>query len=269
MKHRRVNRRLNLACLTAILLAGGCSSMPAPRSTAEPSDLQQEQLGAGVYRHEGNALLIGGGPDASAKFQISLKLRLADRVFLGYTQSNLWDISQTSAPFRDTTHQPSLFYYTRASSLGSSTSVRTAWGFEHQSNGRDEADSRSVNLLFARPRMTIGPVHARHWQLEPKLHAYLGKGDENPDIADYRTHLELQVANLHDDGLGVALWWRPGKSGRGSGAVTMSLPLEKLSWSVPGFLAVQVFAGYGETLLDYNRRAGPQLRIGYMLDRGS
>ena len=49
----------------------------------------------------------------------------------------------------------------------------------------------------------------------------------------------------------------------------MSLPLEKLSWSVPGFLAVQVFAGYGETLLDYNRRAGPQLRIGYMLDRGS
>ncbi|MFK7962447.1 MAG: phospholipase A [Burkholderiaceae bacterium] len=253
----------------ALVLSAGCSSMSEIMSRAqEPADLAGEQLGQAVYRHEGNFIIAGGSPDTTAKVQVSLKVRLAGRVFFGYSQTNLWDISRASLPFRDTTHRPSLFYYGEQQPLFTVGAYRHVYGVEHNSNGRDELDSRSLNQLFYRSELSYGDQRLRHWQFAAKVFAYVGKGDENQDIDDFRNHAEFRLRNTKPNGADYSIWWRPGKGGKGSGAIEFSTGLRKLGWDVPGFLMVQLFAGYGETLLDYNRREQPQLRVGYRLDRG-
>jgi len=234
----------------------------------EPADLTGERLGQAVYQHEGNYIVVGGSPDTSAKYQLSLKVRMAGRVFFGYSQTNLWDISRASLPFRDTIHRPSILYYGSERPIGSSGAYRTVYGLEHNSNGRDELSSRSLNQLFYQPVLTIGETSSRYWRVSAKLYTYIGKDDNNQDIDDFRTNFELRVLNAKQGDASYSFWWRPGKSGRGSGTAEFSTGLRKLGWDVPGALMIQVFAGYGETLLDYNRRERPQLRIGYRLDSG-
>ena len=252
-----------------LVLSAGCGSISGVMSRAqEPDDLAGEQLGQAVYRHEGNFIVAGGSSETTAKIQVSLKVRLAGRAFFGYSQTNLWDISRASLPFRDTTHRPSLFYYGVQQPLFSVGSYRHVYGVEHNSNGRDEQDSRSLNQLFYRSELTYGDQSRRHWQFAAKVYAYVGKGDENRDIDDFRNHAEFRLRNTKPNSADYSVWWRPGKGGRGSGAIEFSTGLRKLGWDVPGFLMIQLFAGYGETLLDYDRREQPQLRVGYRLDRG-
>lgn len=263
--------RLACAGLTgfALLFSAGCGSVSGAMTRGqEPVDLNRERLGKAIYQHEGNYIVAGGSPDTTAKYQLSLKVRMAGRVFFGYSQTNLWDISRASLPFRDTTHRPSVFYYGAERPIGSGGTYRTVYGLEHNSNGRDELSSRSLNQLFYQPILTIGETSSRYWRVSAKLYAYVGKGDNNQDIDDFRTNFELRVLNAKQGGASYSVWWRPGKSGRGRGTAEFSTGLRKLGWDVPGALMIQLFAGYSETLLDYDRRERPQLRIGYRLDGG-
>ena len=239
----------------------------ATREAVPPGDIDKE-LFSQIYAHEPLYLLAGGRPDADIKFQISFKARLASRVFLGYSALSHWDVSKVSAPFRDTTHRPSLFWYSvRGEPLGA-IPMHLAAGYEHQSNGRDNENSRSIDTLFVKPTLIFGKESERHWRVVPKAFVYVGRGSQNRDIANYRGNLELSVANLVDDGWGAGATLRIGRGGRGSIQVDLTQRLDKLGFNVPGYLAVQLFSGYGETLLDYNRKGPTQLRIGYVLDRG-
>src|SRR3546814_9677101 len=64
---------------------------------------------------------IGSKGDTNARFQLSFKYRLfnptdplhpefIDNLYLGYTQTSLWDLEGDSMPFIDTTYNPSLFW---------------------------------------------------------------------------------------------------------------------------------------------------------------
>ena len=88
-----------------------------------------------------------------------------------------------------------------------------------------------------------------------------------PDIADYRGHVDLTMKLGRAGGLLLATELRRGTKGY-SAAFDLSFPLRPITGDlVGGYLQLQYFRGYGESLLDYNRKLPAQFRIGYMLVR--
>jgi phospholipase A1 len=196
--------------------------------------------------------------DVEAKFQISAKARVwasDDRrfgVWFAYTQQNQWQVYNdegiASRPFRETNYQPEVFVsYRPGIELpgGFSWKLLNA-GYTHQSNGRAQFLSRSWDRLFAevgfeRENLVLS---ARAWyRIEER-----SDKDDNPDITDFLGHAEINALYRwrgHSFQLGAR-----GNLGTGKGAV-------QFGWTTPPILGpfrgyVQLFSGYGESLIDYN-----------------
>mgnify|MGYP002140146671 CR=1 FL=1 len=101
---------------------------------------------------------------------------------------SLWDLSAPSAPFRDTSYRPSLYYALPDVGIQNRVFSRIgiATGLEHESNGRDGTASRSINTYFIEPTFNFGNLNDYHFKVAPKVYAYLGPTRDNPDIGDYR-----------------------------------------------------------------------------------
>lgn len=210
----------------------------------------------------------------TARFQISFKYELTDRIFrdddslfLGYTQTSVWDLSSPSVPFYDTSYRPSIFYEVadteRIRRKGSLPWLQT--GFEHESNGKSGADSRSMNIVFVRPCLYFGKPDETHFRFAPKVWAYVGGGG-NSEMEHYRGYADL--LGILDIGMHagffsesqVAVTLRKGAHWEyGSYQVDAAYPLGSTF-----YLHFQYFNGFGETILDYNKR-DTQYRIGIML----
>ncbi|ALU90486.1 phospholipase A1 [Herbaspirillum rubrisubalbicans M1] len=219
--------------------------------------------------------------ETHARFQLSFKFRLfvpddprsrglLDNLYLGYTQFSLWDLSVPSAPFRDTSYRPSLYYYLPDVGIQNRifSRIGIATGLEHESNGRDGTASRSINTYFIEPTFNFGNLNDYHFKVTPKVYAYLGPTRDNPDIGDYRGHLDLKLAYGKPDGVEVATMLRKGRlGGKYSAETQVTYPLSRLLPGTAGYLMASYFYGYGESLLTYNQKDHPQLRIGYALWR--
>lgn len=218
---------------------------------------------------------VGAHGGANAKFQVSIRYRLLegrdpasrywlDNLYLGYTQFSLWDLSQESKPFRDTNYRPSLFYYLADTGVrnGVVRQMSIATGVEHESNGRDGAESRSINTVFVRPTFFLGQLDDWHWTVSPKLYYYLEKNN-NSDIADYRGYMDLRLAYGRPDSWEFAATLRKGtRQWYGSVDAQVTYPLARLIPGTAGYLMAGYFVGYGESLLDYNRKLDSQWRLG-------
>lgn len=215
----------------------------------------------------------------NARFQLSFKYRLFDpagrpaqwlpllsRLHFGYTQSSIWDMGADSAPFRDTSYRPSFFWQEPTGGQGLMPDLLRA-GYEHESNGKDGANSRSINTLFAQPVWRTGFSDGRTLIFAPKVYGYLGKED-NPDIQRYRGYVDWVFRYGHEDGWLLATQLRRGTGGHGSAQFNLSYPLrEPVFARTGGFLHFQLFTGYGESLLDYNLDRGTQVRVGFSIVR--
>ncbi len=216
-----------------------------------------------------------------AKFQLSFKYRLLlpddprsrgflDNLYFAYTQTSIWDLSAASAPFRDTSYEPQVFYYLQDTGWKSSLFSRmgVAAGIGHESNGKSGADSRAVNIAFVRPTWEFGDVDSNHLTISPKIYYYISKSD-NENIQDYRGYVDLLVKYGSPDGWQLATTLRKGtRSAYGSVDTQFTYPLAKLinsAWG--GYLWVGYFNGYGEDILDYNQRNHWIARIGYSIAR--
>jgi outer membrane phospholipase A len=219
------------------------------------------------------------GSHTTARFQLSFKYRLFDPdslpvewfpplagLHFGYTQTSLWYLGANSAPFHDTSYRPSLFW--QGATAGESLMPDLLrGGFEHESNGKDGANSRSINTLFAQPVWRTEFADGRSLIFAPKVYAYLDKSD-NPDIQRYRGYANWNFRYGREDGWVLATQLRIGTSGHGSGQLDLSWPLRKpLFARTGGFLHFQLFKGYGESLLDYNLDRGTQARVGFSIVR--
>jgi phospholipase A1 len=194
--------------------------------------------------------------DVEAKFQISFKARLwttDDRrwgVWAAYTQQSQWQLynGDESRPFRETNYMPELFASYRTDvDLGGGFNWRVLnFGYNHQSNGRSDVLSRSWDRLFA----TVGverenlALYGTAWYRIPESDA----DDDNPDITDYLGHGEL-TALYRWRGNSFKLSAR-GNLSTGKGAVQAGWFTPPLLGPLRGYL--QVFSGYGESLIDYN-----------------
>ena len=241
-------------------LAGRTGEVEAPLSENDP-----------MY------FVVGPRGGWSARFQLSFKYRLFDQstgvgrdrpwlagFYLGYTQTSLWDLEEESKPFRDTSYRPSLFWrWERTDDRTWIDGIRI--GYEHESNGGGGVGSRSIDTLFVRPEWRWNLEDDARLEFTPKFYGYVDKRD-NPDIDRYRGHVDWRLR--YDTGLnwiatGIA---RVGRAGKGGVLLDLSRRIRDLRFGpVGGFLHIQYFNGYGESILDYNLRRESQLRVGFAI----
>ncbi|MCO4860241.1 phospholipase A [Cupriavidus sp. WGlv3] len=249
----------------------------AAATAPAPADLRDS---ARLSFHDPMYFMVGAHGGANAKFQFSFKYRifegedpaskrLFDNLYFSYTQFSLWDLNEDSAPFRDTNYRPSLFYYLSDTGVRNSVISRMslATGLEHESNGRNGVESRSINTVFVKPTFYFGDQNDWHWRVAPKLYAYVEKAD-NPDIAHYRGFMDLGIAYGRPDSWEFSATLRKGtRKWYGSVDAQLTYPMARLIPGTAGYLMAGYFVGYGESLLDYNHKLPWQFRIGYALTR--
>ncbi|PZQ56499.1 MAG: phospholipase [Novosphingobium pentaromativorans] len=224
--------------------------------------------------------VYGPGTDAEARIQLSFKYQLfgsrasvngralGDGLFFAYTQRMFWDLGAKSSPFRNIDFQPEVFYVTPGKALSEKATVSAQIGMRHESNGRDGVDSRSLNTIYVAPAAAFSLGEDTRLTVAPRVWLYAGDLSDNPDIRRYRGNTGLFVEIGEDDGLRLSSSSRFNfGSGKGSISADVSYPLRRLLGGGPDFyLFAQSFAGYGENLLDYNRRV-TRLRVGVALVR--
>ena len=195
-----------------------------------------------------------------AKYQLSLKTKFSHgllgtpvSLWGAYTQSSRWQVynGAASRPFRETNYEPELILAMPLQGEVAGWNLRLgSLALNHQSNGRSLPLSRSWNRVIG----TLG-VERGAWTLE--LRPWLrireaAEDDDNPDVEDFVGRGELRIAR-HGGDHGLVLQLRHslrgGDRSRGSAQLEWAFPL---SGALHGYL--QVFSGYGESLVDYNLR---------------
>lgn len=263
-----------------VVAAAGASNDqgPPPASTSlvtAPSAF--ENFRTAISPYEPIYFDAGTKDGTNARFQISFKYRLSspsdennpsfmDHWYLGYTQTSLWDLEGTSKPFIDTTYNPSLFWRHESlwQSHDKSLYAGLSTGVEHKSNGKGGADSRSINDAFIQPELNYRFNGGSTLTFAPRIKGYFAK-NENPDYADYAGYVDWKLRWAQDNGLVLTGLYRQGKQGRNSAQFEAAWPLRRTFLNMNGYLHVQYFRGYGETLLGYNQSSGSQVRVGLSL----
>jgi phospholipase A1 len=192
--------------------------------------------------------------------------------WLAYTQRSHWQAfnGAQSRPFRETNYQPEAIVSVHPQLF---VGERSGWnwrlfnvGVGHQSNGQSAPLSRSWNYAFAQLGFELDndygqwAVVARPWYRLPESAAK----DDNPDLADYIGYGDVRAVWRSCD-KEVALMARGNPAtGRGAAQLDVSFPLLWNGGFYPFLGYVQVFTGYGESLIDYNWRqttAGVGVRL--------
>lgn len=208
-----------------------------------------------------------------ARLQLSVRTKVAqnlltqgdptrrDSLWFGYTQQSYWQVftGGISRPFRTTDHEPEMMYvYPTDAQLPFGWRLRySGIGVSHQSNGQSEPLSRSWNRAYLMAGMELD----NRWRVQAKLWKRISEdadSDDNPGISDYIGRGELSAFwNASPDStLGLTLRSALNSKTRGSARLEW---LQALGTGLGGGksnlrLHTQLFSGYGDSLIDYNRR---------------
>lgn len=190
---------------------------------------------------------------ADATFQVSIRQRLTKSIlpfktfaYLTYTQKSFWDIYAKSSPFRDTNYNPGvglgkyLFYNNKL------TGAIFAQ-IKHESNGRDEKDSRSWNYLS----LSMKYFFNTRFNIAGEFWIPYVDGGNNKDLLDYRGLGYVAINYISDK----HRWWLSAELNpkKDFGVNTVLSAGFRISESSNQYLFVRFFQGYGESLLDYNK----------------
>ncbi len=203
------------------------------------------------------------------KFQLSVQKSLADNffglneTFVGaYTQTSWWQTSTKSTPFRETNYQPEFFmmmpHFDKDSMLKA-----YKFGFLHESNGQDQEKSRSWNRLYAKAFFQFDGliVSPRVWYRIPENKAT----DDNPNIDDYLGYADLELIypwKRHSFKLLARNNFHFDNTNKGAVQFDWTFPL----WEQNLFGYLQLYSGYSESLIDYDKRSD-RIGIGFALSR--
>lgn len=187
-----------------------------------------------------------------AVFQLSFKLKLIENalaspvdVWAAYTQQSFWQAynSEASSPFRESNYQPELVAVVPIdlSALGA-TAGFAGLGVVHQSNGQTPALSRSWNRLYVQLGAAKGDltVIVRAW-------TRIGDIQDNRDIFAYMGYGDLSGTYRSRGHEFSALVRQNFATRRGAVQASWAFPVIT---NLKGY--VQVFSGYGQSLIDYN-----------------
>jgi len=275
-----------MGCVAALDGAGGepAARLEAQEPPARPSAAESaaDFFKAHFFPYEPFYFLAG--PEAPvAKFQLSFNYRIVaadpestsalrralSGAYFAYTQTSLWDLDKPSAPFFDTSYRPELLYgreHLLRASLPRWARLEAQAGVKHESNGRDGVHSRSLNIAYLSPCVQFGSPDGFNVKLAPRAWVYLPDLDDNPDLPEYRGHVDLRTVAGWERGPQLAALVRMGDGAqRGSLQLDLTLPFPR-RFSRSLFFQAQYFTGYGESLLRYRERES-HYRIGLALFR--
>lgn len=204
-----------------------------------------------------------------AKFQVSFKTKAVENLFgnngdlwMAYTQTSHWQVYEgdDSRPFRESNYEPEvMLVFRNRYGLGNWRGRMLGIGINHQSNGRADPLSRSWNRVI----MNIG-LDREDWALtvRPWWRLSNGHDDDNPGIENYIGRADatlVHTRNGHEFALMARHSLRSGTDSRGAIQFDWGFPLTR---TLRGHL--QVFDGYGESLIDYDHRS-TQIGLGISL----
>lgn len=204
-----------------------------------------------------------------SKFQLSLQKTLSDNFFglnetfsAAYTQTSWWQTSADSAPFRETNYQPELFVM-MPHFMQDSILKAYKVGLLHESNGKDNENSRSWNRLYAKAFFQIDGfiISPRVWYRIPESKLT----DDNPDIDHYLGYGDLQLIypwKTHTFKLLARNNFKFDSENKGAVQFDWTFP----TWEQNLFGYIQLYSGYSESLIDYNKRSD-RIGIGFALSR--
>lgn len=239
-----------------------------PEETKESKDLQKHEGPKGINEDEDIVFrmrefdtnyLIMGKPDTKVQFSFKFKFFKNAPVYLGYTQVMFWDLfRKESNPFTEINFNPELFYkFGKINSLIDNLDL----GFSHLSNGEDEEESRSVDMVYLRLN-TVGKSKFGIPNLQ-FIFRYLYNEDEtNEDINDFYGPVAIR---LYFDRLGQKLfqseqfyleYYNGGVvvNDYSRGSIRLSARFKVLASEAAPRIFIQYFNGYGENLANYNVR---------------
>lgn len=179
-----------------------------------------------------------------------------DSLWFGYTQQSYWQLftSSISRPFRNTDHEPEFIYIvpTPAELPGGWRLRYTGLSINHQSNGQTLPLSRSWNRAIVMAGMEKGD----RFTLTGRVWNRIADGDEiddNPQIERLIGRGELTGAWQVNQDHTLLLTLRHSLASEANGSYRLEW-LRTLDSRSSGLrLHVQLFNGYGDSLVDYNR----------------
>ncbi len=210
---------------------------------------------------------------AEMRVQLSVRTKLAqniltsensnlrDSLWLGYSQQSYWQVFSPaiSRPFRATDHEPEVMYV-----YPTTARLPFGWrwhysglGLVHQSNGQSLPLSRSWNRAYVMTGIELDnrwTVSARLWK---RLHESAAD-DDNPGISNYMGRGEMTVSWQRDRSNTFILTGRHSLGGAHRGSARLEW-LQTLGQNVGAGksnlrLHTAIFSGYGDSLIDYNRK---------------
>jgi phospholipase A1 len=206
--------------------------------------------------------------EQEAVLQVSVKFPLwrkfggpGNDLLFSYTSRSWFQAynSALSKPFRETNYEPEIFmrhYGGPRLPLG----VKIAgWdiGYNHQSNGRSEPQSRSWDRILGRVALDVTPslsMVLRAWYRIPES----SDEDDNPDIHQYLGYGDLRAVWTPNRNTFTAML-RPGTQESGF----------EFTWSYPLTNHLRLFAqyynGYGESLIDYDQKV-ERVGVGFAIN---
>ena len=192
--------------------------------------------------------------------------RLRDSLWFGYSQQSYWQLftPDLSRPFRTTDHEPEITYiYPSEADLPGGWRLRySGLSLVHQSNGQALPLSRSWNrvvLMAGMDKHTAGGTHlrvtGRVWQRMPEKYS----DDDNPEISD--TIGRAEFAGFWDVNAfnTLSLTLRHSLRSTANGSFRLEW-LKSFGDTDPRYsrnglrFHTQLFSGFGDSLVDYNRR---------------
>jgi len=228
-----------------------------------------DQPSFGIYKNNyfviGTAL--GTSPskfNSDVKFQISVIQRLTNSVlpfrtylFVSYSQLAYWDVFQESFPFGDINFNPTV-------GLGKAISYKNRFlgtimfQIEHESNGKDELDSRSWNKISFGYLFKLN----RKLSIQSKIWIPIVDGTNNKDIVRYKGWMQFGMDyNYRRFNVAALLTSRSGGFFDSNLLVNLSYKMFK---NENQHLFLEYYNGYGENLLFYNKYHH-RIRIGFVI----
>ena len=212
---------------------------------------------------------IGPRPSATnsdVKFQVSISQRLTKStlpfntyLFLFYNQKVFWHVFENSMPVHDFNFNPGIgvskLLIAKDRVIGKASLL-----IEHESNGRDNDNSRSWNKISLCGSIYISPqfmIHAKYW-------IPIVDGQHNRDILRYCGIFQNGLQVMSNDkkyGMAITLVKRQGWNLNFNTIVELNYRLFKKDNQ---YMFLQYYNGYGDNLLDYNKFHS-RLRFGIVI----
>ena len=203
-------------------------------------------------------------------FQISIEKPLSynllgqnEFISAAYTQRSFWQTFESSFPFRETNYEPEIFILFPFENDKIFKSYKV--GFHHSSNGKSEELSRSWNTLYLETAFQLSELFIvpKIWYRIPE------EKDDNPNIEDYYGYGDLTFVynyKKHQFDLILRNNLEFNDKNKGSAELNWTFPLPRLFYSTDTYGLVQIFSGYGNSLIDYDREVN-KIGLGIALSR--